>query len=70
MDIHGHFRQEIAAPLGADFHIGVDPRHFPRIAELVPSEMPPDPAEDPFVDVEPGSIVDRIGKSLEWMRTP
>ena len=59
------FRQEIAEPLGADFHIGVDPRHFPRIAELVPSEMPPDPSENPFVDVEPGSIVDRIGKSLE-----
>ena len=59
------FREEIAEPLGADFHIGVDPRHFHRIGDMVPSEMPPDPSENPFVDVQPGSIVDRIGKSME-----
>ncbi len=35
------FRKEIAEPLGADFHIGLDPVHFPRVAELIP--YAPDP---------------------------
>ncbi len=30
------FRDEIATPLQADFHIGVAPQHFPRIAEILP----------------------------------
>jgi len=30
------FRREIAEPIGADFHIGLDPRHFPRIGNLIP----------------------------------
>ena len=39
------FRDELAGPLGADFHIGVDPRHFGRIGELVPPEQPPSAAD-------------------------
>ena len=31
------FKEEIAGPLGADFHIGVDPAEFPRIAEMIPA---------------------------------
>ncbi|MCS5636778.1 MAG: beta-lactamase family protein [Myxococcota bacterium] len=30
------FREEIAGPLGADFHIGLDPSHDARVGELVP----------------------------------
>ncbi|MEM8905954.1 MAG: serine hydrolase domain-containing protein [Actinomycetota bacterium] len=30
------FREEIAEPLGADFHIGLDPVHDERVGELVP----------------------------------
>jgi CubicO group peptidase (beta-lactamase class C family) len=30
------FREEIAEPLGADFHIGLDPRHDSRVANLIP----------------------------------
>lgn len=30
------FREEIAEPLGADFHIGLDARHDHRIADLIP----------------------------------
>jgi CubicO group peptidase (beta-lactamase class C family) len=30
------FREEIAEPLGADFHIGLDPRHDSRVASLIP----------------------------------
>jgi CubicO group peptidase (beta-lactamase class C family) len=32
------FRQEVAEPLGADFHIGLDPAHDARVGELVPPE--------------------------------
>jgi CubicO group peptidase (beta-lactamase class C family) len=41
------FREEIADPLEADFHIGVDPKHFPRIGELIPPEESPDTVEYP-----------------------
>jgi CubicO group peptidase (beta-lactamase class C family) len=30
------FREEIAAPLGADFHIGLDAAHDARVGELIP----------------------------------
>ncbi len=30
------FRQEIAEPLGADFHIGLIPKHDDRVADLIP----------------------------------
>lgn len=30
------FREEIAEPLGADFHIGLNARHDPRVGDLVP----------------------------------
>ena len=30
------FREELAGPLGADFHIGLDPSEFGRVADLVP----------------------------------
>lgn len=36
------FREEFAEPLGADFHIGVDEQHFPRIADMIPPEAGPD----------------------------
>jgi CubicO group peptidase (beta-lactamase class C family) len=34
------FRREIAAPLDADFHIGLEPEHDPRVADLIPPERP------------------------------
>jgi CubicO group peptidase (beta-lactamase class C family) len=33
------FREEVAGPLGADFHIGLDARHDPRVGELVPPDV-------------------------------
>jgi len=30
------FREEVAEPLGADFHIGLDPKHDDRVGELIP----------------------------------
>jgi CubicO group peptidase (beta-lactamase class C family) len=35
------FRDEIAEPLGADFHIGLPESEEPRVAELVPPEQEP-----------------------------
>ncbi|MEM7140164.1 MAG: serine hydrolase domain-containing protein [Actinomycetota bacterium] len=34
-----YFREEIAEPLGADFHIGTPDEHFPRIAEMRTDEI-------------------------------
>ena len=33
------FREEVAEPLGADFHIGLDPVHDARVGELIPPEF-------------------------------
>ena len=35
-----YFREEIATPLGADFHIGLDEDHHERVAEMSPIPMP------------------------------
>jgi CubicO group peptidase (beta-lactamase class C family) len=48
------FREEIAEPLGADFHIGLDKKHFDRVADLVP---PADPRI--LSSVDPDSIAAR-----------
>jgi len=54
------FREEIAGPLGADFHIGVDPGDFPRIADLVAA------AETaPILEMDPESITGRVFAGLE-----
>jgi len=34
------FREEVAEPLGADFHIGLDPVHDARVGELIPPKFP------------------------------
>ncbi|GAD86790.1 beta-lactamase family protein [Nocardia asteroides NBRC 15531] len=34
------FAEELAGPLGADFHIGTGPEHADRIATLIPPELP------------------------------
>ena len=34
------FREEVAGPLGADFHIGLAAEHDGRVAELIPPVMP------------------------------
>jgi CubicO group peptidase (beta-lactamase class C family) len=49
------FREEIAAPLGADFQIGLDPGDFPRVAELIEA------AETaPILDMDPSTIPGRV----------
>jgi CubicO group peptidase (beta-lactamase class C family) len=52
------FRNEIAVPLRADFHIGLDSAEFGRVADLVP---PPDGA--PVGSGDPSSIAARTFRS-------
>jgi CubicO group peptidase (beta-lactamase class C family) len=49
------FAEEIAGPLGADFHIGLDPRHDARVAHVIPPEAPTLVAEG----ADPSSIAAR-----------
>ena len=54
------FRDEIADVVGADFHIGVDPKEFSRIADLVPA-----PDESPLMQMDPETITSRVFASAE-----
>jgi CubicO group peptidase (beta-lactamase class C family) len=36
-----YFREEIAQPLGLDFHIGLDARHDGRVAQMIGADPPP-----------------------------
>ncbi|MFE3445169.1 serine hydrolase domain-containing protein [Nocardia sp. NPDC059180] len=47
------FAEELAGPLGADFHIGTAPEHHGRIATLVPPAMP----EFDMATLDPDSIL-------------
>ena len=40
------FRKNIAGPLGADFHIGLDPTHYGRTAEMLSGGAAPEMPED------------------------
>jgi CubicO group peptidase (beta-lactamase class C family) len=50
---------EITGPLGADFHIGTSSDHDGRIAHVIPPSAPLSAN-----DVEPGSVVERMARSL------
>ena len=57
-------RDEVAKPLGADFHVGVPTEHLPRIGDMIPDTSPL-PEDNPFAKVEPGSVIDRLNKGME-----
>jgi CubicO group peptidase (beta-lactamase class C family) len=44
------FADELAGPLGADFHIGLDPSHFERVSNVIP------PTEPLAASIEAGSL--------------
>ncbi|MBI5947075.1 MAG: beta-lactamase family protein [Chloroflexi bacterium] len=46
------FAKEVAGPLGADFHIGLDPKEFHRVSNVVPP--PPLPVD--FAAMDPDSV--------------
>ena len=47
------FAEEIAEPLGADFHIGLDPTEFHRVSSVVP----PPPLPIDFTTLDPQSVM-------------
>ena len=65
------FREEIAEPLGADFHIGMDDAVFGRVAEMIPDDAPP---AGGFADLDQDSIPARVFASgpagTEAVNTP
>jgi CubicO group peptidase (beta-lactamase class C family) len=66
------FARELAAPLGTDFHIGLEPRHDHRVGQIIPSTEPP-PQADPdsvFARIanNPPAPTD-VNKDLRWRRS-
>jgi len=57
-----YFREELAEPLGLDFHIGLAPEHDGRVAEILPAPPGPPGAIDPFAAArsDPQSLVGRV----------
>jgi len=51
-------RREIADPINADFHIGLDSRHFPRVGDLIP----PPSGNAPLTPPDPESVAARTFK--------
>ena len=51
------FREEIAEPLSADFHIGMAASVFPRVAEMIPDDAP---LSGGFAGMDPESIPARV----------
>jgi CubicO group peptidase (beta-lactamase class C family) len=49
------FREEVAEPLGLDFHIGLDAKHDARVADMIP--IPPAPADAPVPDGPLGQMM-------------
>jgi len=54
------FRDEVAGPLGADFHIGLAEREFARVAELVPPTPEEDAAAAPPGGADPDSLLAKV----------
>ena len=63
-----------AGPLGADFHIGLDPEHDTRVGELVPPGEPPeaqgetDPSSVAVRTMQSCSIDGTEPRTSEWRR--
>jgi len=53
------FREEVAAPLNADFHIGVPEEHDYRVGEIIPPPVlkPGDPGYVDINDINPDSLI-------------
>lgn len=66
------FREEIAGPLGADFHIGMDESVFPRVAEMIPDVVPTGQAASatPDADSIPARVFASAPASTRSVNTP
>ena len=63
MGLGAFFASEIARPLGADFHIGLDPKHFGRISNVVPP--PALPVDLSTLDPESPAMKTFTGPALD-----
>ncbi len=54
------FREEIARPLGADFHIGLAPREDPRVAEMIAPSLDEVAAAGPAAAIDPESLLGKV----------
>jgi CubicO group peptidase (beta-lactamase class C family) len=57
------FRENVAEPVGADFHIGVKPEDLDRIADLVPDS---NPSGSPMFEMDPESMIGRVFGSTNF----
>ncbi len=70
--IGNFFREEIAGPLGADFHIGLDARHDDRVGELIPpaggiaAARAPDPKSIAARTFSSAPISGKEPRTREW----
>jgi CubicO group peptidase (beta-lactamase class C family) len=57
-----YFREELAQPLGLDFHIGFGPELDARVAEMIPAPPSPPGAPNPFAAAaaNPESLVGKV----------
>ena len=56
-----YFKEEVAAKVGADFHIGTDPKHFHRIADVLEDQHPASLDEvNEFMDLDPDSVMGKV----------
>jgi CubicO group peptidase (beta-lactamase class C family) len=54
------FRQEVAEPLDADFHIGLDARHDSRVGEMVPPSVVARDGEEFVKALTDGGVTDPV----------
>jgi CubicO group peptidase (beta-lactamase class C family) len=54
------FREEVAGPLGADFHIGLPPSEDARVAELLPPSAEETAAAGAAARVDPESLLGKV----------
>jgi CubicO group peptidase (beta-lactamase class C family) len=57
-----YFREELAEPLGLDFHIGFGPELDARVADMIPAPPSPPGVPNPFAEAakNPQSLVGRV----------
>lgn len=59
MTIGTFFREEVAVPLNADFHIGVPDDVDHRVSKLIPPPVPK-PGEPGFIEIDPKTVQGRV----------
>ena len=60
------FKEDVANKVGADFHMGVDPKDFNRIADILQDQRPAALDEvNSFLEMDPESLTARVVDCLD-----